>query len=153
MNVLRGTFRLSILVGVAALIYYLVEASQAAGQQAHRDWELWYTQRCGRILLGKDVTPYQNEYGNIDLGRVGCSTRQFYSNIGEIEEALKQHDPYDATWRRVWRARVEIAAIYGVLFFVLTNLLGFGFLGARRTYRWVSAGYRTGAGDNRPRSQ
>jgi hypothetical protein len=145
-NVLQGTFRLSILVGILALAYNAYDASQAAGRQAHRDWELWFTLRCGhRLMQTHDLTKHENQFGNFDLGKLGCASRTFWANTREVEDASRRPDPYQETWSRVWWSSLPDGALNAFSLFVLTNLLGVAFLGMRRAYRWVSAGYKGGA--------
>ena len=143
MNIIRGTFRLSILVGLASLGYFWWQAIQAAGDAAASRQELWSILRCGKSLL-PDTSRYENQYGNIDLGKMGCASRQFWARKDEIEEALRQESPYQEVYAEElkWRRSQMWYAAAGM--FVLTNLLGFAYLGLRAAYQWVFAGYKAG---------
>jgi hypothetical protein len=141
MNVLRGTFRLSIFIGLAVTAYFAWQAFVKSHEAYKQSFELWSTLRCGRHLLDKDTKSLENEYGNIDLGKVGCIDRQFWANKHEIQEAWAQANPNME--QRDWMLRYGLrdAWISGLIAMVLTNLLGLVFLGVRRAYRWVIAGY------------
>ena len=142
-NIIRGTFRLSIFVGLVALAYNTYNASQLAAQAAHRDWEMWFTLRCGHTLMQThDLTKHQNQFGNFDLGKLGCASRTFWANFPEVVETSNKPDPYQETWNRVWWYKLTEGTLAAFGLFVLTNLLGFVFLGLRRAFRWVSAGYK-----------
>jgi hypothetical protein len=49
-------------------------------------------------ILGKDMTAFTNQYGNIDIGRAGCSTASFIANFDEIREALNAPAPPKMTF-------------------------------------------------------
>jgi hypothetical protein len=143
-NIVKGTFRLSLLVGAAALGWFTWDASQSAHRVAAYHREIWETHRCAGKLLGQDVRQYQNAYGNLDLGKLGCSGREFWANMGEIEKAQHELNPYNETWWRYFRIDAQSAFWSALGLLVLTNLLGLAFLGARRAFRWVSDGYQQG---------
>ena len=143
MNVIRGTFRLSILVGLASLGVLWWQTQNEAHKAAGGSYELWSTVRCAGYLLESDTKPMENDFGNIDLSKhTSCSTRPFWTNRQEIADALKSESPYQARyaeemkWRRhqIWQGALAM--------FLLTNLLGLAFLGLRAAYRWVWSGYR-----------
>ncbi|MDO9381553.1 MAG: hypothetical protein Q7T86_01695 [Hyphomicrobiaceae bacterium] len=144
MNILKGTFRLSLLVGLAALGYFVWDALETANASAQKDVEMWSTLRCGERLLSVDTKPYENDYGLIDLGKAGCSGRQFLAHRHEIQAAIKQDSPFLATLRKERDWRLPIAYGDAVAAFVLVNLLGLCYLAARWAVRWVSSGYRPG---------
>lgn len=141
MNVMRGTFRLSILVGVVMGAVLSWKALRVADEAYRKDLEMWTTLRCARHLLDKDTKPIENEFGNIDIGKIGCANRQFWANKKEIQEAWAQAEPDRK--QRDWMLDhgLKEAGLNAVLALVLTNLLGLVFLGVRRTYRWVAAGF------------
>lgn len=143
MNIVRGTFRLSILVAVAALGYFWWQATQQARAVAMSNQELWSTLRCAGYLLKLDTSKMENAYGNIDLGaNTHCVSRQFWANRREIEEASKRESPYRESFNEEMKWRRDTIWEGAFAMFVLTNLLGFAFLGLRWAYRWVFAGYR-----------
>lgn len=143
-NVIRGTFRLSILVGLFALTYLWWDCAQKAGKAAADSQELWSTLRCAGYLLKLDTKPYENTYGNIDLGKhTHCVSRQFWANRSEIEEALREENPYQSRYDREISWLWQTAWSGAIAAFVITNLLGFAVLGLRGACRWVFAGYRS----------
>lgn len=143
MNVLRGTFRLSIFIGLAVTAYFVWQAFVKSQEAYDRSFELWSTLRCGRHLLDKDTKSLENEYGNIDLGKVGCIDRQFWANKQEIQDAWAQPNPNREQRDNMLLYGLRDAWISGLISTVLTNILGLAFLGGRWAYRWVVAGYKS----------
>jgi hypothetical protein len=141
MNVLRGTFRLSILAAVVTLLVAMWLAWAEANDEAYKTYDLWKTLKCGHETLKGNYDPHKDAAGMIDLGKVGCAQRKFLSWPLEIEDAAKEKNPLDeARWQGFgWRK--TIAYQKAVAAFVFVNLLGLAFLGLRRAYRWVRAGY------------
>jgi hypothetical protein len=142
MNVLRGTFRLSIVVALLVAAYFGITAHVAAQNAASESWKLWFTLRCGERFLGQDMSAYTNASGLIDIGKAGCSNDRFLATFDEIREALASAEPSGDRYGEVFWPK-----LYGALFnalgaFLFVNLLGLLFLGTRRVFRWISAGYR-----------
>jgi hypothetical protein len=64
MKVLRGTFRLSIVIAILVAAYYGIAAYLAAENAGYEDWKLWKTLRCGERFLDKDMSSYTNDGAN-----------------------------------------------------------------------------------------
>lgn len=141
MNILRGTFRLSIFVALAVTGYLVWQAYAKGAEQYASAYELWATTKCGHKLLDRDTSHLENDFGLIDLGKAGCIDRQFLATKEEIRAAWARSGP-DLTQRDfVIKYGLQDAWVGGILAFIATNLLGLVFLGVRRSYRWVVAGY------------
>ena len=142
MSVLRGTFRLSLVVALLVAAYFGITAHVAAHDAASEEWKLWFTLRCGERFLGQDMRDYTNAAGLIDIGKAGCSNDRFLATFDEIRTALASADPSGDRYSQVFWPK-----LYGALFnalgaFVVVNLLGLLFLGTQIVARWISAGYR-----------
>ena len=142
MNIARGTFRLSIIVAVTVTLYFGIAAHVEAFKAESESRRIWTTLQCGKPFLDRDMSRYTNEYGNIDIGRAGCSSSSFFATFDEIRMALSSVDPPDADeYWRLFRIKGTDALIYGVFAFLLVNVGAFLFLGARKIFRWIAAGY------------
>jgi hypothetical protein len=49
-SVLRGTFRLSLVVALLVAAYFGITAHVAAQNDVWEDWKIWNTLRCGALL-------------------------------------------------------------------------------------------------------
>src|SRR5262245_29536545 len=98
MRIMRGTFRLSLVLSVIAAVWAVIDAHSAALTRSNESFRLWETLRCGKKVLGTDTTPITNEYGNMDLSKVGCSYRPFFARAHEIETALQENNPSRAEY-------------------------------------------------------
>ena len=58
MSVLRGTFRLSVVVALLVAAYYGITAHVAAHDADREEWKFWNTLRCGERFLGQDMSSY-----------------------------------------------------------------------------------------------
>lgn len=141
MNVMRGTFRLSLFVGLAVTAYYVWQAFAKSSERYRKDFERWSTLRCAKHLLDKDTKQIENDYGNIDIGKLGCIDRKFWANKHEIQEAWAASGPDYAISKGMFESDLHQAWVPGLMALIVTNLLGFAFLGMRRAYRWVAAGF------------
>jgi hypothetical protein len=95
MNVLRGTFRLSIVVALVVAACYGISAHIAAHDAAWEDRKHWSTLRCGERFLGQDMSKYTSPYRPevIDIGKAGCSNSSYWATFDEIRMALASADP------------------------------------------------------------
>ena len=99
------------------------------------------------------MTAFTNQYGNIDIGRAGCSTAGFLANFDEIREALNTSAPPKMTfnyWEVFWREALPLLMLAPIAFLGV-NILGFAYLGARLIVRWVWAGFRSAPAADRSR--
>ena len=70
MSVLRGSFRLSVVIALVALLCSAVYAHFTALDAEQQAAESWRTLRCGQMFLNRDMGDYTNQYGLIDIGTV-----------------------------------------------------------------------------------
>jgi hypothetical protein len=144
-RVIRGTFRLSLVIALVVAAYYGISGYLAAidAEQANR--KLWSTLQCGERFLGQDMSRFASPSRPevIDIGKAGCSNSSFFATFDEIREAVTRSDP-PAEWRGF--GEVFSFKLYEALFaacgaFLVVNLAGVLFLGARGLVRWVRTGY------------
>ena len=144
MNVLRGTFRLSIVVALVVAAYFGITAHVAATDADREEWKLWGTLRCGERFLGRDMSSYVSPVRPevFDIGKAGCSSSTFWATFDEIRTALASDHPPRDRYSQVFWPKLYDALGYALVAFVAANLLGLLFLGTRSVLRWISAGYR-----------
>jgi hypothetical protein len=146
MKIIRGTFRLSILIALLVAAYYGIHAYMAGvivKQENRRLAGNWTTLRCAERFLGQDMSRYTNEAGLIDIGGAGCSDRPFLATFEEIREAVASPASPSLSLGAVYRDLLLYGGLFAaVVAFMLVNLVGFVLLGARGVFRWVRAGYR-----------
>lgn len=87
-NIARGMLRISIVVatlvaiaGAVASHFATLTEQGRARESWKEDMRLWTVLRCGSQFLGKDMAAFTNEFGNIDIGRAGCSDARFFWQI------------------------------------------------------------------------
>ena len=148
MKVLRGTFRLSLVVLVTALVWAAVVAVDEARDMAAADQRMWVTLRCAERFLDKDMSGFTNVYGNIDIGKAGCASGPFLATFDEVREALKQADPFTKRYSDVFNAEIRENFVTATIWFVATNLAALLGLLVWRVGRWVWNGYRDGHESN-----
>lgn len=146
MKIIRGTFRLSIVVALLVAAYFGIAGYKTAMDAEQENRKLWMTLRCGERFLGRDMSSYTSPVRPevFDIGKAGCSDTSFWATFEEIREAVAHPDPPE-WWRgfgEVFRSKLEEALFPVLAAFVAVNLAGFLFLGARGLFRWVRAGYR-----------
>jgi hypothetical protein len=142
MRVTRGTFRASILIAFATFVSGVFFAVASGNRAANNDWQLWNTLRCGKRFLDQDMSKFTNDFGNIDIGKAGCSDRSFLANFDEIRDAIARPDSSGesfktAFWLEFWKWMQISGAV-----FICINLIGFLALAILRASKWVFSGYR-----------
>lgn len=140
MNIIRGMFRLSIVVALAAAAFSMLQTYNhfVRDQAVHTAMVL--TLKCGARLDRSLLLDAQNEFGNIDLGKLGCSDKQFFASVQEIDDAW--NGKLDDYGRTVYRPlNLEDAAMLATIAFVLTNLLGLFALLCQGILRWLVRGF------------
>jgi hypothetical protein len=87
------------------------------------------------------MAAYTNEYGNIDIGKAGCSDQRFLARFEEIEAALLKSDPSVEAFRSaaIREGKAWVISVFSV--FLSVNLLGIAIVGARKAIKWVASGY------------
>jgi hypothetical protein len=145
--VIRGTFRLSVVIALLVAVYCGISGYIAAVDADRETWRIWGTLRCGERFLGQDMSSYTSPVRPdvIDIGRAGCSNSTFWASYDEIRKAVARDAGPPAEelifGRVIWLKLIE-ALIYAVTALVAVNLAGVLFLGARGLFRWVRTGYR-----------
>jgi hypothetical protein len=146
MNIIRGTFRLSIVAALLVAVYYGITGYMSVTEREQANWKLWTTLRCGERFLGQDMSKYVSPVRPevFDIGGAGCSNKQFWATFDEIREAVAQSEPpaFGGGFGEDLRFKLMDALAYAFAAFLLVNLVGFVVLGARGLFRWVRAGYR-----------
>ena len=133
MNILAGTFRLSIVV---ALVVGGFDASKHldeynAEQAFHRQYNR--TVSCGAALDSKLIERSKADDGKIDLGKLGCADQAFWTDVEELKEAAKGKFANFGLARPFSYGSLFIAI--GAL--ILTNLIGL-------VCWWVVRGFKKG---------
>ena len=142
-EVIRGTFRISIVVAVLAAAYTAYQDLQANKIAERELFNMWAAYECAAQLSEEELKPSLNEDGLFDLRKVGCTTERFLASSEELSQA--------GALRRKWlldNARtfdVGNAILSACVWFVVVNLLGLGFIAVRGTVRWIVAGFRARA--------
>jgi hypothetical protein len=75
MNIIRGTFRLSVVIALLVAGYFGITGYMAALEREQANWKLWNTLRCGERFLGQDMSRYRSPVRPevFDIGSAGCS--------------------------------------------------------------------------------
>jgi hypothetical protein len=144
-KVISGTFRLSVVIAVVVAAYYCISGYLAALEAEQANRKLWSTLQCGERFLGQDMSKFASPARPevIDIGKAGCSNSNFFATFDEIREAVARRDP-PAEWRgfgEVFPFKLYEALFAALGTFLVVNLAGVLFLGARGLVRWVRAGY------------
>lgn len=143
-SMLKGTFRLSIAVAVLAAIYGFYEQLSAFSKLRDGNFEMLLTLECGAKLSETTLKSAVNQYGNIDLGKVGCANRQFIASFSEIEQARTGAMRRELTGKDFDVAYAgSFAFSYAFIALVLINLAGLALAAARGVLHWIAAGYRS----------
>jgi hypothetical protein len=126
MNVLRGTFRLSIVVALVVAACYGISAHIAAHDAAWEDRKHWSTLRCGERFLGQDMSKYTSPYRPevIDIGKAGCSNSSYWATFDEIRMALASADPPRDRYSQVFWPKLYDAFFIPLGAFVVVNWSG-----------------------------
>jgi hypothetical protein len=144
-------FRISIVVvtlvaiaGVFASHLGTLAEQGRARDSWKEDMRLWTVLRCGSQFLGRDMAAFTNEFGNIDIGRAGCSDSRFLANFDEVRDAMKRPAPLEPEldyWDTYWREAIPWLATLLAAFCAI-NILGVILMAARKAGRWIAAGFR-----------
>lgn len=142
-NILRGTFRLSVAVAALAAAYGIYEQWAAFSEAKASNWKMTTTLECGARKSEERLKEAVNQYGLIDLGKVGCADEQFLASLDELRQAR------DGMTRREWmetkfdvRYAAEVALAYAVLALLVVNLLSLAFVTLRAVFGWIATGYK-----------
>jgi hypothetical protein len=146
MKVIRGTFRLSVMIALLVGAYCVISGYVAALDADRETWRIWRTLRCGERFLGQDMTRYASPVRSdvIDIGRAGCSNSTFWASYDEIRAAVARSEPppEDLRFSVVFWFQSINALFFAVAAFIAVNLAGVLFLGIRGLFRWLRTGYQ-----------
>jgi hypothetical protein len=139
--VLRGTFRLSIVVALAVAAYNSFDAWQSIAKHRADDRRMLATLECGSRVPEQRLKQALTEGGLIDLSKVGCADKQFIASFDElartrdgiIREELGSVGP---TFDMV------SVGLFALLAFVAINLAGLVLICAWAVFAWVLAGFK-----------
>jgi hypothetical protein len=142
MAILRGTFRLSIVVALLTAVYVAYQDWMVSIERNNEDHEILRTLRCGSRMSDDALRLTVNEFGLIDLGKTGCANKRFLASFEEIRKTRDgtMEQPKAPT---ISTTLVANYAIQSFIVVIVVNLLGLGFLGARAVFRWVVNGFRS----------
>jgi hypothetical protein len=146
MKVIRGTFRLSVVIALLVGAYCVISGYMVALDADRETWRIWNTLRCGERFLGQDMSSYASPVRSdvIDIGRAGCSTSTFWASYDEIRAAVARSGPpaEDLRFGEVFWFQSIIALFLVAAAFIAVNLAGVLFLGIRGLCRWMRTGYQ-----------
>src|SRR5262245_66237093 len=142
MSVLRGTFRLSILLTAIAAGCATWMSFREVSESTSIEHEAWRVLRCSEKFLGRDMSRFTNPYGLIDVGKAGCASTQFLATFDEIKDASLQPEPSSFDSKAFWHALVAYMPIAGLVF-LLINAPVLLFVAISVAGRWVLAGFRS----------
>ena len=141
MNILAGTFRLSIVAAaIAALGFMWVNIKRHDTEQTEH-WRLVYTLKCGARIEAATLERYKNAGGNFDIGTAGCSDKPFWANIQEMSDAASGKLDTKTYWINP-AFDTTGTLVYAVSAILLVNLAGLGIVAGRVIARWVAAGFK-----------
>ena len=143
-EVLRGTFRLSVVVALVTTAYHGYGRYSASIENQNNNRSLVTTLECGARLPDETLRTALIELGMIDLSKVGCASQPFRASFDEIAKAR------DDRLRKEWignssfdiKDDTAYALMLGLVALISINLLGLAFLGMRAVVRWVAEGYK-----------
>ena len=142
-DIMRGTFRLSIAAAGLAVAYAVYERSDAFEVAQNDSLRMAMTLECGARRSEEDLRTAVNEFGLIDLAKVGCASKPFRASFEELRKAR------DGDFRREWQAmKFDLADAgshalgYASVTLIAVNLLGLLLVVGRSVLGWVAAGYK-----------
>jgi hypothetical protein len=143
-NIIRGTFRLSVAIAVLAAAYGFYEQLAAFAEYKDQKLKMLFTLECGARRSEETLKSAANQYGLIDLGKVGCASKQFLASSDELLQA--RNGVMRREMDEEFGVRPQYAPQYplglAVLALLIVNLLGFAFVALRAVFGWITSGYR-----------
>jgi len=101
------------------------------------------TLECGARLSEETLKPAVNQYGLIDLGKVGCASKPFLASFEELRQAR------EGMFKREWQGMefdlivaAQYALAYALLALIAVNLSGLALVAVRALVGWIAAGYK-----------
>jgi hypothetical protein len=148
MRILRGTFRLSVVVAVlvaaySAFITYQKSADYRA-QQLREYFDVKFAYQCAARQTDENLRPFVNDYGLIDLIKAGCTEQKMVASFDELKQwrdgTPSWHEPDERDMPALFDGYATF--LWLVLAFVAVNLIGLLVVGIKNVSRWVVAGFR-----------
>jgi NADH:ubiquinone oxidoreductase subunit 3 (subunit A) len=141
MNIMRGTFRVAIVVTVLTSVASAYQQWVRISDEKFRQSQLLFGYECGARQLEQIEADYTGPaMGNIDLSKYGCAATAFWASLEELRSvragrSLFEDPPRPFPWDVVFNNALAI--------FIVVNLLGLLFLAGRSTLRWIAKGFRS----------
>lgn len=143
MNIMRGTFRIAIVVALLTAGAIAYQQWVRIGDEQFRQSQLMDGYECGARKLEQIEAEYTSPtLGNIDLSKYGCASRPFWASLEELR-SIRQGRPLFDDLPRPFPWDVVINKALGV--FLLVNLMGVLFLAGRAAVRWIAHGFTSKA--------
>jgi hypothetical protein len=99
---------------------------------------------CGARLPNEQLKAAENDFGLVDLTKLGCAREPFLAKWEELNDARQGKLLQKiAEWQ--WQPppiRTEELVLVALSSLVGFNLLGFALIGVWSTFRWVTRGFR-----------
>ncbi len=145
MNILKGTFRLSIVATIIAGGWNAYSRYEQHIAAYVKQSELVRTLKCGARVDAERLKSTVNQFGLYDLSKVGCSFDRFLANDKELAEAAS--GTMDDMANNVYPPMFDLQddLIFAGFVFVVVNLLGLAAVGLRAVWLWVIGGFRRDA--------
>jgi hypothetical protein len=99
---------------------------------------------CGARLPNEQLKAAENDFGLVNLTKLGCAREPFLAKWEELNDARQGkllQKIAEWQWQPPW-VRPEELVLVALASLVGVNLLGFALLGVWSTFRWVTRGYR-----------
>ena len=141
-SIMRGTFRVSIIAALVSGAYTAYEGWIATAKIYSDEQTLLRTLECGARQPQEGLRASLNQFGLVDLSKVGCATERFFASFEELRRA-RDGTIREAEWLYK-RPSVDPTAVAGASLtaLVIINLLGLIFVGARVVFYWVADGFK-----------
>jgi hypothetical protein len=141
MNILKGTFRLSIVAAFAAASFTAWQDFKRHDDERQTSLRMQQILRCGAKLPSTIIQQNMNQYGNVDIGKLGCSDQEFLANESEMKAAWSgsEHQMFAVRSEPFYLEKVLGSAL---ILFVITNLLGLLLMLSRKIFIWIAAGFQ-----------
>jgi hypothetical protein len=146
MNILRGSFRISLVVAVLAGIW----GGMSQWKQYSDDYRKRFdeivenrtTMGCGKYALkistDEEIKQATNLYGLIDISKLGCGTKTYLTNTDELSRDPDSVFPLPRFEDHAGQTALVVAAIYAIAAFIVINLIGL----IAKAFQWAARGFR-----------
>jgi hypothetical protein len=140
MNIFRGTFRISVVVALLSGAYVMFDSYRQQSDSRMEQLKIESVLTCGAMIESARLESVKNEFGLFDIGKLGCSDKQFWASQKELSDA--KNGNLDTYWTDSGPSLdyLRIATL-SLLAFVLTNFAGLAFWVVQRIFKWVMSGF------------